>query len=133
MTVRNEEKKAFRDLTPEEMGEIASAIVRGEVEYWSSFSRRWMTIGMAMGGIDLNAAYRTRPRQLVIPWEVIRPEYKWAAMDEDKKVWFFAHNPKIDGDDNYWSCGGDFCQSALNINTTGIDWRDSLTERPEGV
>lgn len=126
--VRNEEKKAFRDMTPEERSEIVEALLVGEVETHG--------YGEWQGPVSLiapDAIYRTKPRKLVIPWEVIRPEYKWAAMDEDGGVWFFTHKPKIDGEDLYWSCGGDFCQSALNIDTAGIDWRESLTERPEGV
>ena len=131
MNVPNKELKAFKDMTTEEMGVISAAIIAGNIEYWSSYSKKWMIPGRAMGGIDFEAAYRTRQRQLVIPWDVIKPEYKWASMDEDGGVWFFCEKPGIDGDDKYWGGCKDFCQSPLNIDTTGIDWRESLVQRPE--
>lgn len=131
MNVPNHEKKAFRDMTPEQMGAIASSIIAGEIEYWSSFSQKWMTPGRAMGGLDFEAVYRTRPRQLVIPWEHIKPEYKWAAMDADGSVYFHKINPEISP--LGWNSGVIVSASALNIDTAGIDWRESLTDRPEGV
>lgn len=125
MNVPNHERKAFKDMTPEEMGVISAAIIAGNIEYWSSYSKKWMIPGRAMGGIDFEAAYRTRQRQLVIPWEHIKPEYKWAAMDEDGEIYFFKQKPRKDAyPDAMQSC-------LLNINTTGIDWRESLVQRPE--
>lgn len=132
MNVPNQEKKAFRDMTPDEMGAIASSIIAGDIEYWSSFSQKWMTPGRAMGGLDFEAVYRTRPRQLVIPWEHIKPEYKWAAMDEyEGNVYFYKVEPKLGREE--WSGGVVGKASAINIDTTGIDWRESLTARPEGL
>lgn len=136
MNVPNHEKKAFRDMTPEQMGAIASSIIAGEIEYWSSFSRKWMTPGRAMGGLDFEAVYRTRQKQLVIPWEHIKPEYKWAAMDECGDVAIYDAKPEMS--DDSWLCGkfghGNSLElHALNIDTAGIDWHESLTARPEGV
>lgn len=142
MTVRNEEKKPFRDLTPEEMGEIASAIVRGEVEYWSSFSRIWMTPVMAMGGIDLDAAYRTRPRKLVIPWKVIRKEVKWVVLSSRHGLQGITANkngeiPEVGGfpiqDWNLPQGSSWVDLDCLNVPLEGVNWRESLTERPDGV
>lgn len=134
MNVPNYEKKAFRDMTPEEMGAIAEAIIAGEIEYWSAFSRKWMTPGRAMGGLDFEAVYRTRQKQLVIPWEHIRPEYKWAAMGRRNEVKLFIEKPKMDH--GRWisaNCGGFNYLDVLRIDKDGIDWRESLTARPEGV
>lgn len=126
MTVRNEEKKAFRDMTPEERGEIVEALLSEEVEVWSQ--NGWMQTW----AIQATYAYRTRTRQLVIPWEVIKPEYKWAAMDEDGHVYVFIGKPQISATGDWWHDRHKHID-AVNIDTTGIDWRESLTERPEGV
>ena len=82
--------------------------------------------------VAFDGIYRTRPRQLVIPWEHIKQEYKWAAMDESGSVWVYEGKPKA-GDSAWGYSGGLDGIGALNINTTGIDWRESLTARPEGV
>lgn len=132
MTVRNEEKKAFRDLTPEERSEIVEEKLRGNVEAFNDADEcmEWRASGS--GYIRMASIYRTRPRQLVIPWKVIRPEYKWAAMDDSGAVWVYAEKPYAN--DSAWgSCDGLETIDALNIDTAGIDWRESLTARPEGV
>lgn len=125
MTVRNEQKLAFRDLTPEERSEIVEALISGDLE--QNLGDGWKETRT----IHVLYAYRTRPRQLVIPWGVIKPEYKWAAMDENGLVHLFGDKPKMYGDG---FVGEIVCNTrALNIDTAGIDWRESLTQRPEGV
>lgn len=132
MTVRNEDKKAFRDLTPEERSEIVEAWLSGAgIEVLSHLSGNWVALGLEYAISAVNT-YRTRPRQLVIPWEVIRPEYKWVAMDEDGAVWLFEAQPSVLH--TMWDSLKNMCEAeALNIDAAGINWRDSLTERPEGV
>lgn len=130
MNVPNHEKKAFRDMTPEERSAIVEAWLKGDVEYYSHASDDWQEKGDS--GLYGETVYRTRPRQLVIPWEHIKPEYKWAAMDESGSIWVYAGKPQA-GDSGWGYLGGLDGVGALNINTTGIDWRESLTARPEGV
>lgn len=129
MTVRNEEKKAFRDLTPEERGEIVEAAMQGGVEIFLK-SDVWEEC-KSIDFIWMDNIYRTRPRQLVIPWEVIRPEFKWAAMDCDDVV--ILHMKKPVAVEHGFASDCERVADMLNINTTAIDWRESLTERPEGV
>lgn len=132
MTVRNEQKLAFRDMTKEERSEIVEAWIRGDcqrLDVCELGGDWWIEVPNVIADCYV---YRTRPRQLVIPWEVIRPEYKWAAMDFDKTIAIFKQKPYMDADD--WAGGSCAVVGGIfNINTTGIDWRDSLTERPEGV
>jgi len=129
MTVRNEEKKAFRDLTPEERGEIVEALLIGGADCLNT-KEEW--VPSMCDAVFAELIYRTRPRQLVIPWEVIRPEYKWAAMDECGDVWLHEELPVVRR--TIWEGMGKSASAyALNIDTAGIDWRESLTERPEGV
>lgn len=127
MNVPNQEKKAFRDMTPEERSAIVEALLHDAAE--EIIANKWKEpySNVSFGGI-----YRTRPRQLVIPWEHIKPEYKWAAMDQSGSVWVYEQKPEIEvlG----WAGEGILeCADALIIDTTGIDWRDSLVQRPDGV
>lgn len=131
MNVPNHERKAFRDMTPEERSAIVEAwissagceVLRKGIAWERSDSVDFM--------LDADGVYRTRQRQLVIPWEHIKPEYKWAAMDMDGSVRFHKSKPSMDS--RWWHSGVVQGAPVLDINTTGIDWRESLTARPEGV
>jgi len=128
MNVPNHERKAFKDMTPEERSAIVEAWLVDGVEVFGV--TEWLQA--ASGHLLSDLPYRTRPRQLVIPWDVIKPEYKWAAMDESRFVCFYESKPIITGlawvpTSKNWS------GSPLNIDTTGIDWRESLVQRPDGV
>lgn len=131
MTVRNEEKKAFRDLTPEERGEIVEARIRGFAEYYGEKAGVWFCCDGEY--LRLSGIYRTKPRFLSIPWESINPRYNFAAIDRDGDLWLYTEKP--DCFERAWESSDGMSDAAiiLNIDTTGIDWRDSLTERPEGV
>lgn len=128
MNVPNHEKKAFRDMTPEERSAIVEAHAAENAEILISGS--WVEADNEV--ILPKYAYRTRPRQLVIPWDHIKPEYKWAAMDESGSIWVYQSKPAASGSAWQSQKGLDGID-ALNISTTGIDWRESLTARPEGV
>lgn len=122
MNVPNKELKAFKDLTPEQRSAIVEAWIDGSAEM---FIGDWVYVSH----FDVDIAYRTRPRQLVIPWEHIKPEYKWAAMDEDGCLCLYKAKPEIGS--GVWGVDAYAGAEALNIDTTGIDWRESLAQRPE--
>lgn len=124
------EYKAFKDLTKEERSEIVEALVSGlEVECF--YFGKWEP---AYSIIELRYAYRVKQRKLDIPWEIIKPEYKWAAMDGNGVVFVYEEVPvKASG---WWNVrvnnGVASCISeTLSIDTTGISWENSLTQRPE--
>lgn len=88
--------------------------------------------------------YRIKPKEqkkLNIPWELIKPEFTQAAMDENGDVYVYTEYTI-----SYDSCEGQwrftefrdylshqsYCIDALVIDTDGIDWKESLTLRPEG-
>jgi hypothetical protein len=84
-------------------------------------------------GLSLNTEreYRIPVKKLNIPWEHIKPEYKFAAMGSDGVVFVFASAPVLKS--VVWNIGPDVALSiigALTIDTDGIDWKESLTERP---
>jgi len=131
MNIPNIEKKAFRDMTAEERSGVVEARIRGVVDI---FNPEYGTWGTAFApSIRIDGIYRTRQRKLEIPWGHIKPEFKWAAMDENGDVWAYSTEPFAVGDRKGNWCGDDFhkISSILNIDTSGIDWRESLTQRPE--
>lgn len=128
MNVPNHERKAFRDMTPEERSAIVEAWLIGNADIYAV--GKWQR--PADDHIAAHQPYRIKPRQLVIPWGVIKPEYRWAAMDESGSTWVYENKPEIA--DSSWTSGDGLDGiDALKIDTTGIDWRESLTARPEGV
>jgi hypothetical protein len=110
MIILNEKKLAFRDMTKEDRGE-------------------WKDV--PVGYIADGYAYRTRPRQLVIPWRAIDKKYKWAAIDEDGTVWAYEFEPIIL--ECRWSGGGGRKLDRFDIDTKDIQWQNSKTQRPENV
>lgn len=128
------EYKAFKDLTKEERSELMEVILQseyGSVEFYRESFGEWVVLDSTQ--IDLDIAYRTKPaKKLNIPWEIIKPEYKWAAMDEDGEVCLYTTKPELG--QRYWFFLGDGlvqALSVLDVDTTGISWENSLTQRPE--
>ena len=86
--------------------------------------------------------YRIKPKEqkkLNIPWELIKPEFTQAAMDENGEVFVFTQEEiSFIATGHYWcfndwhggKCSG--ISGSLTIDTDGIDWKESLTQRPEG-
>lgn len=131
MIVPNENKVPFREMTKEERSAIVEAKIRGEVDFLNDNGAWARSISQAVG---FDEVYRTKPRRLIIPWDVIKHEFKWAAMDSCLAIHTFCEKP--DELHNRWICSAGYAVgsvSALNIDTTGIDWRESLVQRPEGV
>ena len=86
--------------------------------------------------------YRIKPKEqkkLNIPWELIKPEFTQAAMDENGEVFVFTQGEiSFSATGRYW-CLNDLyvgkytmISESLTIDTDGIDWKESLTQRPEG-
>ena len=86
---------------------------------------------------DFKSTYRIKSHELPITremWAMIDEKWKWAAEDGSGDVYFYTAKPLISKSAGIWLSGGDEqCRCALMINTNGIDWRKSLTRRPEGV
>ena len=85
--------------------------------------------------IDLGRKYRIKPttplpisREL---WSYIDKQWKYVAMDKNKKIFFYEKRPIISEFD--WRDSLSVARSPFNINTNGINWETSLTERPEDV
>lgn len=64
-------------------------------------------------------------------WSCIDKKWQYAAMDEDGGIFFYQGKPNRNI--NCWSSPSAIVDCPLNINTDGINWETSLTERPEDV
>lgn len=132
----NEDMKEFKNLSAQEMKCIVNA---KDVDYYArdDSTPGWRRKRRLGDGFYKTFIYRTtsKPKkQLIIPWEYIKPEYKWAAMDKDGIIWIYGEEPLCFED--HWSCTGHECQQnslqGINIDTTDIDWKESLVKRPDG-
>ena len=120
----------------EHMVQILLAKMQGvAVEYYDVIDRRWETVSHKT--IYLEFDYRIKSHELPITremWAMIDKKWKWAAKDENDRIYFYTDEPYVFGNDNYWCVRGGRCiKSILAINADGIDWRKSLTKRPDGV
>jgi hypothetical protein len=121
----------------EHMVQVLLAKMQGiQVEYKVD-DNDWRLAGPDCVSLDIK--YRIAPKPTYLPisremWQMISKEWKWASMDESKGVNFFTHEPVLYKSDGIWGFNvGNYCQSILAINTNGINWEQSLTERPEDV
>lgn len=131
--------KTMDKLTPqnaeqEHMVQILLAKMQGiEVEFYAYHCEKW--ISSVARDIDLDTNYRIKSHELPITkemWAMIDKKWKWAAMDEDGEVYFYTKNPS--SDNCLWRYDfGKYRGCVLAIDTDRIDWRKSLTKRPEGV
>jgi len=128
----NEDMKQFKDLSDEEMLAVIKAKMKGECDIYYANSNEW--ISGAHDSLVFNHVYRTKPqikKQLVIPWEMLPDDVQYVAMDKDGELFGYATEPRCSGD--CWTNIGNCFRLKLKIDTSGIDWKDSLVKRPEGV
>jgi hypothetical protein len=89
--------------------------------------------------IFLDSEYRIAPKLTPLAlsremWAMIDKKWNYAAMDRDGRVFFYNIKPHIDMVFKSW--GNDSAHTvgcALAINIEGINWKQSLTKRPEDV
>jgi len=81
-------------------------------------------------GFDLISKYDWR-EELKPIWAVLKPEYRWVAMDDDGEWFTFRNLPRQEkygwGD----ATGTAGCIRPINIPTPDCPWYETLTERPE--
>ena len=98
--------------------------------------------GWADAGIlypNRNYKYRIKSKPITTPlpisrelWSYIDKRWRFIAIDKSGTMYLFLDKPTAR--DGLWlPVGGVYSQCPLNINTDGINWETSLTERPEGV
>lgn len=81
---------------------------------------------------DLDLIRRYDWREELAPiWAVLKPEYRWIAMDESGDLWCYTLAPKREERQFYDSSAKDI--SFLRMPTPDCPWYETLTERPEGT
>ena len=95
--------------------------------FWCSYNR---------GQIFANSIIRKKPAPLtkpVIPWDVIKDEFKWAARDEIGSIWVYERKPELKVPVGEWISRA--CHRVLGfelrVDPGTCDWKDSLVERPK--
>ena len=64
-------------------------------------------------------------------WAVLKPEYRWIAMDEDMQWGVYMAKPKKDGNEFFSLSKASL--EALRMPDPDCPWHETLTERPEGA
>ena len=85
---------------------------------------------------DMGYKYRIKPTPTSLPisrdlWSHIDKKWQYAAMGYCGSIFFFERKPTKGG--SGWNSYFNVSDCPLNINTDGINWETSLTERPEDV
>ena len=131
---KNEEMKEFQYLTAEQMKEIVDAINAGKVEVYSYGYSSWGKL-VTSSQICLSDVYRVRTLEeddtpiKSIPWNLIKENYPWAAMDSDSTVYLYEGKPEAGGSRWY---GTDWTGlNGIKLDLDGVEWNTSLTKRPE--
>lgn len=80
--------------------------------------------------------WRVKPQGLNISidiWKLLDKKWRYIAMDKNQVVWVYTDKPEIIFyDDIKWTRHkGDILIYPVQVNTQYIDWKDSLTERPQ--
>jgi hypothetical protein len=105
-----------------------------EVEFFSSSEEKWTT--EPSPAFYRGFEYRiksTKPTKPSIDWSHVHPDFKWLAVDEDGEGRLYTSKPEKG--DYYWYSRDEknFPAHAFASYKAGINWADSLVERPEGV
>ncbi len=83
----------------------------------------------------LSFEYRIKPKPapipMTIPWDVIKPEYKWAAKTKYDYVFLFKEKPTV-CQGGWEGFGSEGISRLLVVDKGTVGWKDSLQERPQG-
>lgn len=137
--ISNDSKLIPQNEEQEHLVQMLLAKLQGiPVEYWSTAHDKW--IDSNHDAITASAIYRIKLTPLPISrelWGFINKDFRFCVMDRFGLVLFYKERPEIY--ENEWCIpnkpdDSDRCLAfPLYINTDGINWKTSLTERPEGV
>ena len=140
--IKNNDGNLIPKLTPqdakqEHMVQILLAIIQN-IPVEVNIGGEWETSTILFP--SMNYEYRIKPTPTPTPtplpisrdsWSYIDKKWQYAAMDEDGGIFFYQGKPNRNI--NCWSSPSAIVDCPLNINTDGINWETSLTERPEDV
>lgn len=138
--IKNNDGNLIPKLTPqnaeqEHMVQILLAIIQN-IPVEVNISGEWETSIILFP--SMNYEYRIKPELASTPlpisreaWSFIDKTWQYAAMDECEAICLYERKPTkgVRG----WDTDFSVSDCPLDINTDGINWETSLTERPEGV
>jgi hypothetical protein len=119
--------------------QIILARIRGiPIESFSTLDGTWVD-DRNNSLIFMNCEYRIKPEPASTPlpisrelWSYIDKRWRFIAIDRSGAMYLYLEKPTAR--DGLWlPVGGVYSHCPLNINTDGIYWETSLTERPEDV
>lgn len=134
----NDSKLTPQNAEQEHLVQMLLAKTQGiPVEHWSFPAQKW--VDSTNDTISICEKYRIKPTQTATPlpitrelWSYIDKRWRFIVMDENKEIYLYEERPFTNG--KGWSpCFDDYSECPLNINTDGINWETSLTERPEDI
>lgn len=98
-----------------------------------SYQGKWVKARCNYISIDEDYRKLVEKTPLELPWQFIKKEFNYAAMDEDGEIYVYEDIPAIK--DGCWDhiTSRLISYAVLDIKTEGINWELSLTKRPEDV
>lgn len=114
-------------LTDDEKEQLISH--NGPLMKYDHIGKDWVSVppGHEAGIVTI---YRAAPKKPEIPWEHIHPRWNAWAIDKLGIPSFYREVPKITSGGWFLSSLVFTLDNVLAIDTTGVDWRDSLVIRP---
>jgi len=121
----------FGDLSRTQQHELFDAFVDGCSIEISRDGQSWDDCSTPTWSLD--ASYRIKSATLPIPWDKIIPAYQYAAMNKSGAVMLFETEPHREVARSYWYAGSGVYETTYPffIDTTGVNWMNSVTKRPE--
>ena len=107
------------------------------LEVYSKDENKWIDASNTYS-ISIECEYRIKLTPLPISrelWGFIDKDFRFCVMDRIGLVLFYKERPELSEDGWHITDKTDdgFLALPLYINTQGVYWKTSLTERPEGV
>jgi len=140
---KNNDGNLIPKLTPQnaEQGHLVQMLlaIMQKIPVEVNFGGEWTTSTILFPSMGYE--YRIKPTPTPLPmsrwmWRKINKKWRFIAMDKDGQVFLYMKrpHPKRGEYGGYWYKGSAYCvEFPFYINTDGVNWETSLTERPEDV
>ena len=136
--ISNDSKLIPQNRRESHLAQAILAMAQGyALEVYSKDENKWIDVSCS---ISIECHYRIKLTPLPISrelWGFIDKDFRFCVMDRFGLVLFYKERPELY--ENGWRIpnkpdDSDGCLAfPLYINTQGVYWKTSLTERPEGV
>lgn len=118
--------------TTQQMIEVMQAFIEGKKIEYAPHQRLPIYRDMPFPVWDwVGGDYRIKEEpNVVIPWDSILPEFRWAAVDAGGRVYVYEEKPYMG--EVHWNSSGRYAavSDVLNIKPTDRHWKETLQGRP---